>query len=108
MVSVQRIFQLFFYVSFAIILLTSTDTFAGRSSDGVYIIATDLLGSAGGISADSGYQLHASIGQPAQGNISDSTRTILAGFLNTAKSLTKPKSNIFLLIIPAITSQAGQ
>lgn len=102
-----RIVLMFFCISLSSLLFINTDCMATQLSDGVYTITTDLIGSSGGSAADSGYQLQASIGQPAQGTVSALAHIIRAGFLFAAKPIAKPKSNIFLLIIPAITSQAG-
>jgi len=104
----MRTLLMLFCLAFSSLLLTSTNSIAAPSSDGIYTITTDLIGSSGGSIVDSSYQLQASIGQPAQGQISDAVHTILAGFFTRGQPIAKPKSNIFLLIIPTITSQAGQ
>ena len=100
---------LLFCVSLLISVLIATPCLAGRSSDGIYNITIDLVSSSGGTIIDSNYQIQTSIGQPVQGNTFSTTRAIQGGFWFTVNPLPeKKKSNIFLLIIPVITSQTGK
>ncbi len=96
-----------FYLSLSALLLTGTECMAGRSTDGVYTITTNLIGGGGAIAVDSAYQLQTSIGQPGQGNMSSPTHMISAGFLPAVKlpSIVTDKDNFLLLFLPAIISQ---